>query len=93
MYIYEGHLGGLYTTEEQLEYEDLYCEECGDSDTLIGYAETKEEAWNLLKEDTDTNGSGGWDYNYVQEFINSNWINLNSKGNSVEERQLTTENG
>ena len=73
MYIYEGHLGGLYTTEEPLEYEDLYCEECEDSDTLIGYAETKEEAWNVLKEDTDINGSGGWNYNYVKDFISSNW--------------------
>lgn len=73
MYIYEGHLGGLYTTEEPLEYEDLYCEECGDSDTLIGYAETKEEAWNVLKEDTDINGSDGWNYNYVKDFISRNW--------------------
>ena len=73
MYIYEGHLGGLYTSEEPLEYEDLYCEECGDSDTLIGYAETKEEAWNVLKEDTAINGSGGWNYNYVKDFISRNW--------------------
>lgn len=73
MYIYEGHMGGLYASDEPLEYEDLYCEECGDSDWLIGYAETREEAWNLLKDDTDIYGSGGWDYNYVQEFINENW--------------------
>ena len=46
MYIYEGHMGGLYTSDEPLDYEDLYCDQCGDSDWLIGYAETKEEAWN-----------------------------------------------
>ena len=40
---------------------------------LIGYAETRKEAWNLLKDDTDIDGSGGWDYAYVQEFINENW--------------------
>ena len=73
MYIYESHMGGLYTSDEPLDYEDLYCEECGDSDSLIGYAETREEVWNLLKDDTDIDDSGGWDYDYVQEFINSNW--------------------
>ena len=73
MYIYESHMGGLYTSDEPLDYEDLYCEECGDSDWLIGYAETREEAWNLLKSDTDIDGSGGLDYDYVQKFINENW--------------------
>lgn len=73
MYIYEGHLGSLYTSDDSLDYEDLYCEECGDSDWLIGYAETREEAWNLLKSDTDIDGSGGLDYDYVQKFINENW--------------------
>ena len=73
MYIYESHMGGLYTSDDILDYEDLYCEECGDSDGLIGYAETREEAWNLFKDDKDIDGSGSWDYNYVQEFINSNW--------------------
>lgn len=73
MYIYQGHLGVLYTSDDILDYEDLYCEECGDSDRLIGYAETREDAWNLLKDDTDINGSGSWNYDYVQEFINENW--------------------
>lgn len=71
MYIYEGHMGGLYTSDWELE--DTYCEVCGDSDWLIGYADTKEEAWDLLKDITNIDGSGGWDYDYVQEFINSNW--------------------
>ena len=73
MYIYEGHMGGLYTSDEPLDYEDLYCEECGDSDRLIGNDETRKEAWDLLKDDTDIDGSGGWDYDYEQEFINGNW--------------------
>ena len=72
MYIYESHMGGLYTSDEPLDYEDLYCEECGDSDRLIGYAETREDAWNLLKDDTDIDGSGGWEYDYIHEFINGN---------------------
>lgn len=74
MYIYDGHLYGLYTTECELDYDDLYCEQCGESDYFIGEADTKEEAWNLLKNNIDINGSGGdWDYDYIQEFIKTNW--------------------
>ena len=73
MYIYESHLGSLYTSIYELDYDELYCEQCGDSDWLIGCATTKEEAWDLLKNDVDINGSGGWDYDYVQNFININW--------------------
>ena len=36
MYIYENHLGGIYWSNSQLDYDDLYCDECGDSDSLIG---------------------------------------------------------
>ena len=59
MYIYEGHMGGLFVSDEILSYEETYCETCGDSDWLVGYADTREEAWALLKDDTDINGSGG----------------------------------
>lgn len=72
MYIYESRMGGLFVADEVLDYEQTYCETCGDSDWLIGYAETREEAWNLLKDDTNINGSGGWNYEYVQEFL-KNW--------------------
>ncbi len=72
MYIYQSHMGGLFASDEILDYEQTYCEICGDSDWLIGYAETREEAWNLLKDDIDINGSGGWNYDYVQEFL-KNW--------------------
>ena len=73
MYIYESHLGNLYTSTYELDYDELYCEQCGDSDQLIGYATTKEGAWDLLKSDVDINGYGGWDYDYVKKFININW--------------------
>ena len=37
VYIYESHLGGgLFTSSEPLNWEELYCEECGDSDTELG---------------------------------------------------------
>lgn len=70
MYIYESHMGGLYTSDYPLDYEQTYCETCGDSDWLIGYAETREEAWQLLKNDTNIDCSGGWDYDYIQDFLN-----------------------
>lgn len=74
MYIYQFHMGGLYTSDDELDYEQTYCETCGDSDWLIGYAETREEAWDLLKDDTNIDGSGGWDYEYIQDFLR-NWEN------------------
>ena len=46
-YYYENHLGGYYSSEEELDYEDLYCETCCDSDWPLGYYETEEE---FLKE-------------------------------------------
>lgn len=53
-YIYEGHMGNFFTTSKEIDYEDLYCESCGDCDTYIGYAENAEEAWELLKNRTNT---------------------------------------
>lgn len=49
-YIYESHLGGLYESDEQLEYEELYCEECGDSDWELGYYEDLSDLWSLIEE-------------------------------------------
>ena len=72
MYIYQSHMGGLFLSDDVLNYEQTYCETCGDSDYLLGYAENREEAWNLLKDDTDIDGSGGWNYDYVQGFL-KNW--------------------
>ena len=30
-YIYEGHLGGLYCSDEKIDYSNLYCDECGEN--------------------------------------------------------------
>ena len=35
MFIYLSHLGGLYCSDEKVSRELLYCETCGDSDTLV----------------------------------------------------------
>ena len=73
MYIYESHLSGLYTSTYELDYDELYCEQCGDSDWLIGYAATRAEAWDLLADYTDTDGSGGYSHDYIQTFIDTYW--------------------
>ena len=65
MYIYEDHLGGLYTSVHELSYEETYCEQCRDSDWLIGYAANRADAWELLKDD--------WNPEYVKRFIVYNW--------------------
>jgi hypothetical protein len=53
MYIYESHFGDLYATNKEIDWEDLYCEVCGDMDWPIGYASTRAEAWELLEDKTD----------------------------------------
>ncbi len=54
-YLYECHMGGYYEDEESLDLEDLHCEKCGDSDTLVGFFETDEEREALIK---------GWEKTY-----------------------------
>lgn len=62
-------MGGIYATEHEQDYKSLYREQCGNSDWLIGQTDTRQEAWELLKDDTDINGSGGWNYEYAQKCI------------------------
>ena len=67
-------LNGCDNAITSVEFECIETNEHGDlSYKIFVYAETREEAWNLLKDDTDIDGSGGWDYDYIQEFINNNW--------------------
>ena len=70
MYIYENHMGGLFTSEWELTSEECYCETCGDSDWLIGEADTREEALELLK---DEDGFILYTDEYMQEFLNENF--------------------
>lgn len=35
MYIYESHMGGLYSTENQLTIEEQHCDCCGDYDWYV----------------------------------------------------------
>lgn len=69
VYLYESHMGGLFIDEDCLDFDDLYCETCGDSDNLLGSFETLEEFWNLIKDECDINGSGGYALTYVYPMI------------------------
>lgn len=71
MYIYESHMGGVYTTDEMLDYEDTYCESCGDSDWCLGYAETKEDAYNILKSNYYSEEFDDWtlEDEYIKGFL------------------------
>ena len=68
-YLYDGHLGSLFTSDNILSYEECYCETCGDSDQLIGTFTTLEEFWNLIKDDCDIDGSEGWCLQYIFPLI------------------------
>ena len=75
MYIYESHLDGLYVSNDKLDSDELYCEESGDSDWLIGEANTQAEVWELLKELVNLNYNDGYNLEYVKNFIQSNFKN------------------
>lgn len=64
MYLYENHMGGFYTTDYEQDQDDLYCEQCGDSDRYIGEV-------NIVKDALDLLLSSSWldDYIYLLEFI------------------------
>ena len=47
-------MGGIYTSSEDLDFDSLYCDECGDSDWPIGEADTFTEAFQLLRGDSST---------------------------------------
>lgn len=73
MYIYESHMGGLFASENLLDDEETYCETCGDRDWLIGYAATRTEALKILLVYAGENDYGGYDYDYICEFVSGKW--------------------
>lgn len=51
MYYYIDHLyGTLFSSKKELTLKDLYCDECGDYDTELGYFESEEEAMEAYAE-------------------------------------------
>lgn len=47
-YLIESHLGGKLYEVRDYKDEDLYCEECGDSDHVLGWFNTEEERKKLI---------------------------------------------
>lgn len=74
IYIYESHLGGIYTTDYELDYETLYCEQCGDSDQLIGTIGTVGELLTVI---SDMVAYRSYPTEYIQEEINERYPELN----------------
>lgn len=49
-YIYhDHHNGGYYISEYNRDYDELYCDICGDSDQFEGQAATGDEATEIIK--------------------------------------------
>lgn len=42
-YLYHNHVGGVYSADHELSGDDLYCEQCGDSDDSLGAVEPGDE--------------------------------------------------
>ena len=69
VYIYESHLGGgFYTSSESLDYEDLYCETCGDTDTELGGFESLKDVYYSL-----INNELYYDKNNYDLFRHTEW--------------------
>lgn len=72
IYIYESHLGGIYFSDCEYDYDELYCEQCGDYDKFIGTANTantaKEAIGHLAAYGMiNIDDCGGYDLEYVLE--------------------------
>lgn len=66
VYVYESHLGGLYTSDDYIPSDELYCEQCGDSDYEIGSFDTFEE---FLKCFADSICVDPWDGGYSLDLV------------------------
>jgi len=54
MYFYESHLSGvIYTTDYEKDYDELYCDECGDSDWYIGEFDSWEDFISQIDPEVD----------------------------------------
>ena len=65
VYVYESHLGGLYTSDDYIPYDELYCEQCGDSDYEIGSFDTFEEFLRYYADNIMDPWDGGYGLDLV----------------------------
>ena len=72
MYLYQSHMGGLYSEEESLPWEELYCETCGDSDIEIGNFESAIDVLKYMADEIDANdGHGGY---FIEDVLDALYI-------------------
>ena len=51
VYIYKSHLGGLYVETDDIPWDDLYCETCGDSDELLFSTDNLEDVAKYFRDE------------------------------------------
>lgn len=67
MHIYESHMGGIYASEYELDYESRHCDICNDTDSWLGEVFTREELIELCKEEGYCDYMGHVDYIFPKE--------------------------
>lgn len=66
MFTYENHLGGdLFSSETGLDWDELYCEQCGDSDRFLGEYDDPYTFFQDFKEE--------YDILFLMDFIEENF--------------------
>lgn len=69
-YVSESHLGGLYTSDDYIPSDELYCEQCGDSDLCLGYYNTFRKFIESNADIIDADdGWGGYSLKFVIDSI------------------------
>ena len=69
IYLYESHLGGLYIEDRALNFDELYCKTCGDSDQLAVSTDDIDDVEAYLRERVALFGSGGLDQAYCEQIL------------------------
>ena len=72
-YFYESHLGGVYSSEHELDWDDLYCDQCGDCDQPYADVEYGEDLlWFISRLHED-----GYGNNYIREILDEYYTGIN----------------
>ena len=70
VYIYSDHLFGLlYVLDSPQDDDDLYCDECGDSDWLELHTDSIWEVKEWLRSQLDVFGLGDYGEDYLKEVL------------------------
>lgn len=96
VWVYESHLGGLYTDDHPVPVEYLYCEQCGDSDWNLGEFETLPDFLRYYANNiyVDDECDGGYSLNSVLYDIADSFddsITLDEAANIVREAKKELE--